>query len=308
MKNRLLRLGVVACILCTNANAGMANDSILEQRVLKIEKQLQTVKTEVNNNKTSIRRMEQYKTASSIKIDSISDNLKHTNQNVITTKDELQASVRDTDSKLQESISRTNDSLSSQATMLAMAIATSFLIVCLLIWFLRKYMVKKSDTIDSITKAQNALQQTQQELQDAQKKLAEESLSLDNKLLELMEKQLNLPQPKETSEVDHTLALKIADEITRMEVNLYRMDSSIRGHKQLTKAIERMRETYSSKGYEITKLIGEKYVRGMKAVAELIDDESLPTGSQIITAVKKPQVMFNKELLQSAEITVSQNI
>lgn len=308
MKNRLLSLNFIVCILCASANAGMANDSILEQRVLKIEKQLQTIKTEVNNNKTSIRRMEQYKTASSIMIDSISDNLEHTNQYVVSTKDELQASVRYTDSKLQESISRTNASMSSKTAILAMAIAASFLIVCLLIWFLRKYMVKKSDTIDSITKAQNALQQTQQELQDAQKKLAEESLSLDNKLLELMEKQLNLPQPKETSEVDHTLALKIADEITRMEVNLYRMDSSIRGYKQLTKAIERMRETYLSKGYEITKLIGEKYVRGMKAVAELIDDESLPTGSQIITAVKKPQVMFNKKLLQSAEITVSQNI
>lgn len=307
IKNRLLTLSIIVVTLCTNANAEI-NDSILEQRVLKIEKQLKTVKQEVDNNKISIRRMEQFKATSSNKIDSITDDLKQTNQSVVATKDELQASVRDTDSKLQESISRTNDNISSQTAILAIAIAASFIILCLLIWLLRKYMVKKSDTIDSITKAQNALQQTQQELQDAQKKLAEESLSLDNKLLELMEKQLNIPEPKVNQEVDHTLALKIADEITRMEVNLYRMDSSIRGYKQLTKAIERMRETYSSKGYEITKLIGENYVRGMKAVAELIDDESLPTGSQIITAVKKPQVMFNKELLQSAEITVSQNI
>ena len=169
-------------------------------------------------------------------------------------------------------------------------------------------MVKKGDTIDSITKAQNALQQTQQELQDAQKKLTEESLSLDNKLLELMEKQLSMPEPKANQEVDHTLALKIADEITRMEVNLSRMDPSIRGYKQLTKAIERMRETYAIKGYEITKLIGEKYVEGMKVVADFVDDEAIPQGRQIITSVKKPQVIYDGQLLQSAVLTVSQNI
>jgi len=86
------------------------------------------------------------------------------------------------------------------------------------------------------------------------------------------------------------------------------MDHTIKGYKQLSKGIERIKDNFKAKGYEITDMLGKPYVEGMKVVANFVPDESLPEGSQIITGIIKPQILFNGTMIQAAEITVSQNI
>lgn len=107
---------------------------------------------------------------------------------------------------------------------------------------------------------------------------------------------------------DHSLATKIADEITRIEVNLSRMDSSVRGYKQIVKSIERIRNNYRSNGYELVELLNKPYDEGMKMNADFVIDESLPLGMRIITSVSKPQINYNGVMIQKATVTVSQNI
>lgn len=143
----------------------------------------------------------------------------------------------------------------------------------------------------------------------------EESVKLDTKLLDVIEKQLNLqnqhvstPTTNSSTTTDHSLALKVADEIVRIEMNLSKMDSSIKGYKQLSKAVTRIKDNFSSKGYEITEMLGQNYNEGMKVVANFVTDETLPEGAQIITGIIKPQILFNGTMIQSAQITVSQNI
>ena len=63
----------------------------------------------------------------------------------------------------------------------------------------------------------------------------------------------------EGKEPDHGLALKVADEINRMENNLSRMDPAVKGHKQLTKSIERVRTNMKANGYELVALLGKPY-------------------------------------------------
>jgi hypothetical protein len=46
----------------------------------------------------------------------------------------------------------------------------------------------------------------------------------------------------------------------------------------------------------------------MRVDADFIIDEELPEGSRIITSVSKAQVHYNGQLIQKANITVSQNI
>ena len=46
----------------------------------------------------------------------------------------------------------------------------------------------------------------------------------------------------------------------------------------------------------------------MKVIANFIPDETLPEGSQIITGIIKPQINYNGQMIQAAQITVSQNI
>ena len=159
-----------------------------------------------------------------------------------------------------------------------------------------------STSIDEVRKAQDALQV-------AQGKMQEESVKLDDKLLELFDRQIaNAPKNEGNGKTDHSLALKVADEIVRIELNMSRMDSSIKGYKQLAKAVERIKNNFKANGYEIVDMLGKPYNEGMKVIANFVVDEDLEEGKQIITGITKPQINYNGQMIQAAQITVSQNI
>ena len=167
---------------------------------------------------------------------------------------------------------------------------------------LTKRIKSGTTSIDEVRKAQEALQV-------AQNKMQEESIKLDDKLLELFNRQITkVPTAIDNGKTDHSLALKVADEIVRIELNMSRMDSSIKGYKQLSKAVERIKDNFKANGYEIVDMLGKPYNEGMKVTANFVTDEGLEEGKQIITGITKPQINYNGQMIQAAQITVSQNI
>ena len=86
------------------------------------------------------------------------------------------------------------------------------------------------------------------------------------------------------------------------------MDSGIKGYKHLTKSISQMKDNLKANGYELIDMLGKKYSDGLKATVSFDDDETLPEGTRIITKIIKPQINYNGVMIQSAQITVSQNI
>jgi hypothetical protein len=165
-----------------------------------------------------------------------------------------------------------------------------------------------NDYKNRIAALEKEKEESESKSEAAQKKMEEESVKLDNQLVEILDKQIDIQSVQKVSTPDHSLVRKVADEIVRIELNLSRMDKSIKGYKQLIKGVERIKDNYKSKGYEITDMLGKPYVEGMKVVANFISDETLPEGSQIITGIIKPQIIYNGTMIQAAEITVSQNI
>ena len=111
-----------------------------------------------------------------------------------------------------------------------------------------------------------------------------------------------------SSEPDHSLIKTLADRITFMEMTLFKMDPKVRGYKQLSKSISQMKDNLLANGYELVDMLGKPYNDGMKVTANFIEDEDLEQGTQIITGIIKPQINFNGKMIQSAQITVSQNI
>ena len=182
-------------------------------------------------------------------------------------------------------------------------IAVVLLIIIIGVIYRLARRIKLGDTsIDEVRKAQEALQL-------AQTKMQEESVRLDDKLLEMFDKQISAtPKVVGTDKPDHSLALKVADEIVRIELNMSRMDSSIKGYKQLAKAVERIKDNFKANGYEIIDMLGKPYNEGMKVTANFVADEELEEGKQIITGITKPQINYNGQMIQAAQITVSQNI
>jgi len=83
------------------------------------------------------------------------------------------------------------------------------------------------------------------------------------------------------------------------------MDEGTRGLNQLSASVKRIQDNFAANGYEIVEMLGKPYDEGMKVIANFIPDEDLKAGEQIITRIIKPQVNFNGEMIQSAQIEVS---
>jgi hypothetical protein len=83
------------------------------------------------------------------------------------------------------------------------------------------------------------------------------------------------------------------------------MPDDTRGLKQLTKALQRIKDTFKLNGYEMIDMLNKPYNDGMKVVANFVTDDTLESGQQIITRIIKPQINYNGIMIQSAQIEVS---
>lgn len=151
---------------------------------------------------------------------------------------------------------------------------------------------------------------SQEELRKKQVQLSENITQADASILELLEKSIdkqNLNVTKATAE-NHSLAIKVADEIVRIELNISRMAPDTKGLKQISRAVKRIKDNFLANGYEIVDMIGKPYNEGMKVIANFVQDEDLNPGEQIISGIVKPQINHNGKMIQAAQVTVSQNI
>lgn len=284
-------------------------------------KTIEYLKTEVSNLNTQQELLhKEFKTLSS-KISETEGQISEiqtTNKKLVSNIDSLQkdyntlvANQKADKSEIVNSIDKTNELIQTTENVLSsrtlwvtcgLVILLS-VIIATIFAFLKKIKLGTS-SIDEVRKAQEALEV-------AQKKMQEESIKLDNQMLAIVQKQLEAYIPsanKTTGEPDHSLVVKLADEIARIETNLSKMDKSVRGYKQLVQAKDRMINNVRANGYEIISLLGQEYNDGMQFQTRFVPDESLPEGKRLITGMIKMQVNYNGKMIQPAEIVVSQNI
>lgn len=203
--------------------------------------------------------------------------------------------------KTDRTVSSTNESVSMRTFWGIAIIIILVLIVGGIVAFIIRKIKSGSTSLDEVRAVQEALQK-------AQTKLQEESVSLDNKLIEILSKQpISVPITSDNGEVDHSLTLKVADEIVKIEMNLSRMDPSVKGYKQLAKGVQRIKDNFKANDYDIVDMLGKQYQPGMKAVVTFVTDDTLEPGQQIITRIIKPQVNYKQIMIQAAQIEVSQS-
>ena len=229
-------------------------------------------------------------------IDSLKHEIAFNSANIEKTAGKLNVDIEKTNKNTNQSISELNKTISQNTLYWTMAILVVTLFVLLVFILLRKQIFKQKTDLDS-------------NLQETRKVLEEEGVKLDNKLIEVLETQLKIINSSSSGtekEADHTLALKVADEIIRIQKNLTRMDEKTKGLKQLTASVKRIQDNFAANGYEIVEMLGKSYNDGMKVSANFIPDEDLEAGQQIITRIIKPQVNYKGVMIQSAQIEVSQ--
>ena len=268
-----------------------------------------TLQREVSNLKFSVSRLQQENgkirglyQQQKANVDSLQNKQEKQYEDLSALADKIGADLSETNKNLQTSTNNLSDRINYRTWFGILGILLALALLGAAYYILRKKISNSSSTIDKIKAAQESLE-------TAQKAMQEESVKLDSKLVDLLNKQVTAqPQSDNNDQPDHSLALKVADEIVRIETNLSRMDDSIKGYKQLKKAVERIRTNFLANGYEIVEMLGKPYNEGMKASVNFETDESLTEGEQKITGIIKPQINYKGKMIQTAQITVSQNL
>lgn len=213
------------------------------------------------------------------------------------------ADISDANQKIDTNVSTLSDSIKSRTWIGVISIMIAITLLALTYYILRRKISSGASTIDKIRTAQEGLEA-------AQKSMQEEAVKLDSKLLEMLDKQLTMGDVKETdsSQPDHRFALKVGDELAKIETNLSKMDPTVKGYKQLKQAVQRIKDNFNSNGYEIVDLLGLDYNDGMPFEAQFVPDDTLPEGKRVISGITRLQINYNGEMIQSAKIVVRQNI
>ncbi len=285
------RLVLIAFLFITISIYGN-NDSIanLQQQVNKQERIIGNLRKDIRSS-VGIQKQQ------ALFIDSLKQELMNTKNDLSDLSNKLGVDISNTQKQITVNTNNLNDNIKSKTTLGILIVTIIILVMAAIYLILNKRVEKGKSAIDKI--------------KDTQKSIQEESLKLDGKLVGLLNQQLNvqanISNNDSNNQMDHSLALKVADEIVRIEMNLSRMDSSIKGHKQLSKAVERIKNNFLANGYEMVDMLNKPYQEGMKATVTYVIDETLNDGEKIITKIIKPQVNYNGVMIQPAQIEVSQN-
>lgn len=266
-----------------------ATDAIMHT----LQRENETLKSEVSALSSTI-------TAQSGEIDSLKSVITETNYSVSALADSLDINITTTRKQIQtnsDSLNQTIEKKSQAGMWLFFVLAV---ILAFLAFVFGKLIAKRGNEVASLlAKADklneeivNRLSSEISEMQTISKQIGTISASPGNG----------------GTDTEQKLIITLADRITFMEMTLYKMDSSVRGHKQLSKSIKQMKDNLLANGYELVDMLGKDYHEGMKVTANFVDDETIPEGKQIITGIIKPQINYHGRMIQSAQITVSQNL
>lgn len=232
-------------------------------------------------------------------IDSLGQLIQTNSQNIVTNSTELETKIKQTGENANSKISELDSNLDKNRLYWIIATLATLLLGGLVYWLLGKRITSSKTDVET-------------QIRNTKASLEEESVKLDNKLVEVLETQLKLKQEEtkvqpitSNEKADHSLALKVADEVIRIQKNLSRMDESTKGLKQLNSSVKRIQDNFAANGYELVEMLGKAYNEGMLVTANFTLSEDLETGKQIISRIIKPQVNFKGEMIQAAQIEVS---
>lgn len=290
---------IVVMTIVSNIALAIGTTDSLNLRLSRIGTSVQTLQHENDVLKSQATTLSVTISTQSKEIDSLKSVLAETNNSVDALLDSLNKNISSTREQIQtksDSLSQTIAKQSQTGLWIFIAIA---IILAVIAFVFGKLIAKRGNEVALLSAKAD--------------KLNEEivnRLSSEMSEMKTISKQIGTISTATDSESDtaQKLITTLADRITFMEMTLYKMDSSVRGHKQLSKSIKQMKDNLLANGYELVNMLGKDYHEGMKVTATFVEDENLPESKQIITGITKPQINYQGKMIQSAQITVSQNL
>jgi uncharacterized protein YoxC len=295
MRKTILIIGVIA-VFSTVSVAQTLNDTIqqLQRQVVDLENLNSRLSAEVNTANSNIKKLEGRLSSTVDTMEDLKKELALTNNNLKAVANKLELQMQQLSDKSDSDFLFLSKRVNNYTIFWILAIIAIALFSAILIGWLRTRLTSvKSELSDQIKNTSEAIR--------------EDILKLDNQVFWALDIQKNLrkTEQNESEDIDHSLALKVADEIIRIQRNLSSMDPETKGLKQLEFAVERIQDNFKENGYEMVELLNKPYDQGMKVSAKFKPDGTLKRGEQIITRIIKPQVNYNNNIIQEAQVEVS---
>lgn len=281
--------------------ANAQNQTIdFDKDIKPLNQKIESLKIENGKLKNKITTLSNDLSKTNVALDSLKNQTQANSNAINQTSQELGLKITNTETNANQKISAVDESLSKNSLYGIIGVLAAVLLSGLLYWLLSKRQKSdKSDFIDQLSKTKSSIEESLVKEFGKQTDLMETHLKI-------IEQQKNAIPTNSNIEPDHSLALKVADEITLIERNVNLMDSKTKGLKQLVASVSKLKDNLAANGYEMPELLGKQFHQGMKViVASSIPDESLEKGSEVITKIIKPQVNFNDKMIQTAQIEVS---
>ena len=295
MKKTILIIGVIA-VFCTVSVAQTKNDTIqlLQQQIMNLEKLNSGLSKQIYSVNSNIKKLEGKLMNSIDSMRVLKNELAMTNNNLKALASNFELQIRQLTDKSNSDYSALSKKMSRNTLYWIIAIVLMTLFsVFISGWLRRRLTLVKTELSDLIKNSSEAIR--------------EEIRKLDNQVFWSLDFQQKLgkTEQNEAENIDHSLALKVADEIIRIKKNISSMDPGTKGLKQLKFAVDRIQDNFRENGYEMVELLNKPYDQEMKLSAKFKPDQALKPGEKIITRIIKPQVNYKNDIIQEAQVEVS---
>lgn len=282
------------CMFCTSALANSVDS--LKNEIVLLRHQNAEFAQRMSRLESVIASTKEHFDKQNSSIDSVRKNTIVNASTIKQTADDFEVELKSQEAELANNVSIINESVSNKTAFFAGTIVLLIILIVAYFLFARKKSLSTEQSIKM--------------LKDAQQTLEEQSIKLDSQLIDILEKKMkNISEGKPVdSEPDHSLPLKVADEIVRIQNNIDRMDASDKNVLRLNKALERMKTSFTAYGYEIVDMRGQEYTDNMPFEARFIPDDEIEEGKRVISGMDRLMVRYNGKMIQAPILAVRQNV
>jgi LPXTG-motif cell wall-anchored protein len=301
-------------IISQSAFAQQVTSEELKKEITPLNKKIEVLETKANKQGKEIEGLNLKLSTAYKQIDSLENKTAANEVAISQTKTDLTNEITQSGVASDGKITTVSKDLSKNSLYGIIGVLLAILLSGILFFFWKKK--QDTDKSELINKLDNSKREINKEIESTKSSLS----TIEQKLFEEYNKQvagieqlflsiteLNKGKTPDTiKEQDHSLTLKVADEVTRINAFANTLDPTKQEAIALKGSVNKIIDNFRANNYEIVNLLGQKYDERLKieVVGEDIDP-TLKAGEEIITKVIKPLVKYNGKQIQAAQVEIS---
>ena len=308
------KITIAALLIISQSAFAQETSEELKKEITPLIKKIEVLETKATNQGKEIEGLNLKLSTTNKQIDSLENKIAANEIAISQTKTDLTNEITQSGEASDGKITTVSKDLSKNSLYGIIGVLLAILLSGVLFFFWKKR--QDTDKSELINKLDNSKKEINKEIESTKSSLS----TIEQKLFEEYNKQvagieqlflsisdLNKGKsPATITEQDHSLTLKVADEVTRINAFANTLDPTKQEAIALKSSVKRIIDNFKANKYEIVDLLGQKYDDRLNiiVVGESIDS-NLNSGEEKITKIIKPLVKFNGEQIQAAQVEIS---